>query len=78
MLLVQVRELVAAAGLEVWKLTRVRVGGYTLPRDLKLGSYRWGACCKHTAEAYCCTIITAASILLKCRCTATLKLGSYR
>jgi 16S rRNA U516 pseudouridylate synthase RsuA-like enzyme len=36
---VQVRLLVAAAGVEVLALKRVRVGGYRMPRDLKLGTY---------------------------------------
>lgn len=34
---VQVRTLVAAAGLEVVTLKRVRIGGYRLPRELGLG-----------------------------------------
>lgn len=34
---VQVRTLVAAAGLEVMTLKRVRIGGYRLPRELGLG-----------------------------------------
>ncbi|KAK9846553.1 hypothetical protein WJX81_006483 [Elliptochloris bilobata] len=36
----EVRELVAAAGLDVASLKRVRVGGYRLPRDLGVGQVR--------------------------------------
>ena len=36
----QVRELVAAAGLDVAALKRVRVGGYRLPRELGIGQAR--------------------------------------
>lgn len=36
----EVRMLVSTAGLEVKSLKRVRIGGYRLPRDLGLGSYR--------------------------------------
>lgn len=36
----QVRELVAAAGLDVAALKRVRVGGYRLPRELGIGQVR--------------------------------------
>ena len=36
----QVRELVAAAGLDVVALKRVRVGGYRLPRELGIGRAR--------------------------------------
>ena len=39
----QVRELVAAAGLDVAALKRVRVGGYRLPRELGIGQARH--CC---------------------------------
>jgi hypothetical protein len=35
----QVRILVAAAGLELMSLHRTRVGGYSLPPDLPLGGY---------------------------------------
>ena len=34
------RELVAAAGLDVAALKRVRVGGYRLPRELGIGQAR--------------------------------------
>ncbi|XP_022133495.1 putative ribosomal large subunit pseudouridine synthase SVR1, chloroplastic [Momordica charantia] len=35
----EVRELVKAAGLEIYSLKRVRIGGFRLPSDLGLGSY---------------------------------------
>jgi 16S rRNA U516 pseudouridylate synthase RsuA-like enzyme len=35
----QVRLLVAAAGLQLLALTRVRVGGWVMPRTLKQGAY---------------------------------------
>lgn len=38
-LLHQVRLLVAAAGLEVLALKRVRVGGFVMPRNIKRGGY---------------------------------------
>jgi 16S rRNA U516 pseudouridylate synthase RsuA-like enzyme len=39
LLLLQVRLLVAAAGLQLLALHRVRVGGWVMPRSLKQGSY---------------------------------------
>lgn len=36
----QVRLLIAAAGMRLVALRRVRVGGYSLPPDLPLGGYR--------------------------------------
>lgn len=36
----QVRQLVAAAGLQLLALKRVRVGGFILPRNLPVGSFR--------------------------------------
>jgi len=36
----QVRQLVAAAGLQLVALKRVRVGGFMLPRNLPVGSFR--------------------------------------
>jgi 16S rRNA U516 pseudouridylate synthase RsuA-like enzyme len=36
---VQVRLLVAAAGLQLLALSRVRVGGWVMPRSLKQGAY---------------------------------------
>eukprot|EP00775_Hariotina_reticulata_P005402 gene5402-5636_t len=35
-----VRQLVAAAGLQLLALKRVRVGGFVLPRNLPVGSFR--------------------------------------
>ncbi|CAK9313417.1 unnamed protein product [Citrullus colocynthis] len=35
----EVRELVKAAGLEIYSLKRVRIGGFRLPSDLGLGNY---------------------------------------
>lgn len=52
------RELVAAAGLDVAALKRVRVGGYRLPRELGIGQARarcpamlTGDCSPHGAPA---------------------------
>lgn len=38
--LIQVRTLVAHAGMEVRVLRRVRVGGYRLPRDMAFGEFK--------------------------------------
>ncbi len=36
----QVRQLLGNVGLEVAFLKRVRIGGFTLPKDLSLGAFR--------------------------------------